>query len=60
MTQRVFCEAEGISVATLHNWLRAFREREAFTEVATVASRQVATLVEVVFPDGTTLRLRGE
>lgn len=57
LTQKAFCEAEGIKTSTFQNWLRAKPKRPAFTEVTAAAAAQ-ATTVEFLFPDGTAVRIR--
>lgn len=58
LTQKAFCKVEGVSVSTLQNWLRTNDRSRAFSEV--VPSRPPATTVELLFPDGTALRIRSE
>ena len=57
VTQRDFCEREGISISALQSWLRTSSSSARFTEVPIAKTR---TTVELVFPDGTALRIRGE
>jgi transposase-like protein len=57
LTQRAFCEAEGLSVSTFQNWLK-HRAGGVFTEV--VSERRATTCVELMFPDGTAVRIRSE
>lgn len=58
LTQIAFCKAEGISPSTFQNWLKRERTGDAFAEV--ISERTPRTSVEVLFPDGTALRIRGE
>jgi transposase-like protein len=51
-------QEEGISVKTIHNWMRAKKVNiGGFIEVPTTPPR--ATVVELSFADGTVLRIRG-
>ena len=57
--QRDFCESEGIAASTLQYWLKLSREDGAkFREVAPPAGPTSST-IEVIFPDGTAVRIRG-
>jgi transposase-like protein len=51
-------QEQGISVKTIHNWMRAKKVNAGgFIEVPTAPAR--ATVVELSFADGTVLRIRG-
>ena len=51
-------QEQGISVKTIHNWMRAKKVNAGgFIEVPTTPAR--ATVVELSFADGTELRIRG-
>jgi transposase-like protein len=51
-------QEEGISIKTIHNWMRAKKVNTGgFIEVPTTPAR--ATVVELSFADGTVLRIRG-
>lgn len=58
LTQKAFCEREGIALSTFQNWLKVCARSDSFTEV--VSERVPSTTVELIFPDGTALRIRGE
>jgi transposase-like protein len=71
LTQRAFVEKHGLSLATLTNWLREHRQRvdEGSTREAVPGFHSVdlsrmiggpSWAAEVVFADGTTLRLSSE
>ena len=57
-TQGAFCEGAGVSVSALQNWLKQERCGALFAEV--VPPKRASTTVELVFPDGTALRVWGE
>jgi len=59
LSQVAFCKSEGIPVSTFHNWLKKdLIVPAAFSEIVT--QRIPSTTVELIFPDGTALRIRGE
>ncbi len=67
LTQRVFVEKHGMSLATLTNWLRVHRRNKVKTPSKEVGFRSVdlsgllggaqAWAAEVVLPDGSVVRL---
>jgi transposase-like protein len=49
---------QGVSDRTIHNWMRERKEGGGkFIEIPSAPPR--ATMVEISFPDGTLLRIRG-
>jgi hypothetical protein len=61
--RQAFCAAEGLPVATLAKWVSRVRRSEArpghFIEVAAPAKSSEPWAVEVEFPNGVCLRVRG-
>ena len=61
--RQAFCATEGLSVATLAKWVSRVRRSEArrghFIEVPTPAEQGRLWAVEVEFPTGVRLRVRG-
>lgn len=57
--QREFCESEGVAVSTLQYWLKRSREEGAKFRAIEPPLRPPTSTIEVVFPDGTAVRIRG-
>ena len=61
--RQAFCAAEGVPVTTLAKWVSRVRRSEAgtghFIEVPALAKSDGAWAVEVEFPNGVCLRVRG-
>lgn len=60
---RQFCEAEGVTLRTFEKWYRRIRRNETskgkFLEVPAPVSASGPWAVEVEFPTGVRLRVRG-
>jgi hypothetical protein len=60
---RQFCEAEGVTLRTFEKWYRRIRRNETskgkFFEVPSPVSARGPWAVEVEFPTGVRLRVRG-
>lgn len=63
LRSRQFCEAEGLVPRTFEKWERRWRRKEPpqgqFVEVPTPAGGSGPWAVEVEFPNGVRLRVRG-
>jgi hypothetical protein len=63
MGSRQFCEAEGVTLRTFEKWYRRIRRNETgkgkFLEVPSPVSASGPWAVEVEFPTGVRLRVRG-
>lgn len=57
--QRDFCESEGVATSTLQYWLKRSREEGAKFRAIEPPPRPPTSTIEVVFPDGTAVRIRG-
>jgi len=65
-SQKQFCQEQNISTAVLHYWMRKYRLKqkldhgEDFLRVHVNESEQMGAGVEIIYSDGTRLRISGE
>jgi hypothetical protein len=62
LSRTAFCKQSGIPASTFQLWERKLRAKclsAEFVDVTPVAAVSVRWSIEIVFPDGTTARVRG-